>query len=166
MLFAQIQTDPVPARPLRHFTDIELDNAKLERQVQQGLNLWLPMKSPIQMPALIAYLRGALPGIHEVLQELHYIHFARFMPNPDGTIMRVVTEFDGTLASYIMDFVGLVAQQFDEILQFIAGAPPLPVQRYPREFVKWIEQHNLPVTPWSAYPSATVIDIQRGARRM
>jgi hypothetical protein len=169
MLFAQIRTEPVEAPEVPDKVRreaLQLDNRSLERQVQKGLNVWLPMKNPMQMPALIQYLRGALPGIHKVLGELHYIHFARFMPNPDGTIMWVVTEYDGGLDSYIMDFVGLVGQQFTEILQFIHEAPPLPVQSYPREFVKYINDHNLPVTPWSAYPSNTVLDIQRSARRM
>ena len=166
MLFAQIRTERVDAHQVPPRKEVELDNSRLEKQVQRGLNVWMPMKNRMQMPALLQYLRGALPGIHEVLEGLHYIHFARFMPSPDFTIMWVVTEYDGELDSYIMDFVGLVGQQFNEILQFIGDAPPLPVQRYPRDFVKYITAHNLPITPWSAYPSNTVIDIQRSARRM
>jgi hypothetical protein len=165
MLSAQIKTGPVQSKRPRE-QDVELESVRLERQVQNALNVWLPMKSPALMPSLLAYLRKELRGIHEVLQSLHYIHFARFMPSWDLTTMWVITEYDGGLASYIMDFVGLVGPQFTEILQFIEGAPPLPVQRYPREFVKYIEEHNLPVPVWSAYPSTTVIDIQRSARRM
>jgi hypothetical protein len=167
MLFGQIQTERVEAPKVPRREDVELiSSSSLERQVQNGLNVWLPMKNPTQMPALLQYLRGALPGVHEVLEHLHYIHFARFMPSPDFTTMWVITEYDGGLESYIMDFVGLVGEQFTQILQFISEAPPLPVQRYPREFVAYITAHNLPITPWSAYPSNTVIDIQRGARRM
>lgn len=166
MLFAPIttvaMTQPEAAPP-----EFRLDEVTtLEPQVQNGLNVWLPMKNPGQMPALLQYLRGVLPGIHEVLEQLHYIHFARFLPNPDGTILWVITEYDGGLESYIMDFVGLIGEQFSEILQFIDKAPRLPVQLYAREFTQYIAEHNLPVTPWSAYPSNTVIDIQHGARRM
>jgi hypothetical protein len=165
MLFAQIQTVQVVA-PQAPPPDFTLDFKTLERQVQQGLNVWLPLKNPTQMPALLRYLQEETPGIHEVLASLHYVHFARFMPSPDGTILWVITEYDGGLQSYIMDFVGLIGRQFTEILQFIEKAPKLPVQRYAREFTQYITEHNLPVSPWSAYPSNTVIDIQRGARRM
>jgi hypothetical protein len=164
MLFARIATsDPLtPAaaapEPSLHFT--------LEGQVQNGLNVWLPLKNPAQMPALLGYLRGAEQGIHEQLEQLHYVHFARFLPSPDLTTLWVITEFDGGLSSYIMDFVGVVGEQFDQILQFIAGAPPLPVQRYAREFAEYITDHNLPISVWSAYPEITVIDILRGARRL
>lgn len=165
MLFGQIQTEGVQAQRPR-YEDVQLEDVRLERQVQNALNVWLPLKSPALMPSLVAYLREELPGIHEVLEDLHYIHFARFMPSWDLATMWVITEFDGGLRSYIMDFVGLVGTQFTEILQFVHEAPPLPVRRYPREFVTFIEAHNLPVPVWSAYPSTTVIDIQRSARRM
>jgi len=66
-----------------------------------------------------------------------------------------------------MDFVAVLGDEFTAVLQFIAGAPPLPVQRYAREFTAWIIAHNLDqITAWSAYPEVTVIDILRGARRL
>jgi hypothetical protein len=165
MLFAQIRTERVrpPETAPPEFT---LNFRTLERQVQNALNVWLPLKNPSQMPALLRYLQEVTPGVHEQLEKLHYVHFARFMPSPDGTILWVITEYDGGLQSYIMDFVGVVGEQFNEILQFIYKAPPLPVQRYAREFAEYITAHNLPVSVWSAYPRNTVIDIQRGARRM
>ena len=84
---------------------------------------------------------------------LHYVHFARFLPSPDGTILWVITAYDGGLESYIMDFVAVLGDAFTEILQFIAGAPPLPVQRYAREFTDFVMSHNLSrVGVWSAYP--------------
>jgi hypothetical protein len=66
-----------------------------------------------------------------------------------------------------MDFVGVLGDAFTEILQFIADAPRLPVQRYAREFTQFIVDHNLGQIPlWSAYPEVTVIDILRSARQL
>ena len=104
----------------------------LEQQVQNALNLYLPLKNPTQMPALMALLRSASDDVHEALSSLHYVHFARFLPSIDGSILWVITAYDGGLESYIMDFVAVLGDAFTEILQFIAGAPPLPVQRYAR----------------------------------
>ena len=79
----------------------------------------------------------------------------------------MITAYDGGLESYIMDFVAVLGDQFTEILQFIAGAPPLPVQKYATEFTQFIMSHNLSqVGVWSAYPEITVIDILRGARAL
>lgn len=142
-------------------------NFGLEGQVQHALNVFLPLKNPTQMPALLALVEEAAPEIHEALASLHYVHFARFLPSPDGSLLWVITAYDGGLESYVMDFVGVLGPQFTEILQYIAGAPPLPVERYAREFTKFIMEHNLGrVGVWSAYPEVTVIDILRGARRL
>jgi hypothetical protein len=119
------------------------------------------------MPALMALLQSNATPVHEALSSLHYVHFARFLPSIDGSLLWVITEYDGGLESYIMDFVGVLGDEFTAILQFIAGAPPLPVQRYAREFTQWIIDHNLArIGAWSAYPEVTVIDILRGARRL
>jgi hypothetical protein len=138
----------------------------LERQVQNALNLWLPLKSPAQMPALCALLDAPdmKQQVHGALASLDYVHFARFMPAPDGSMMWVITEYDGGLQSYIMDFVAVLGDVFTEILQFVRGAPRLPVHRYPRDFVEFIDKHDLPIAAWSAYPDLTVIDILQGAR--
>ena len=76
----------------------------------------------------------------------------------------VITEYDGGLQSYVMDFVAVLGDVFDTILQFVQGAPPLPVQRYAREFAQFVTSHDVrQVHTWSAYPNSTVIDILRTA---
>jgi hypothetical protein len=137
----------------------------LEGQVQKALNLFLPLKSPAQMPALLASLQAASQDVHEALASLHYVHFARFLPSPDGSTLMVITTYDGGLESYVMDFVAVLGDVFTEILQFVQGAPPLPVTRYPRDFTAFVMAHNMSkVGAWSAYPDVTVIDILRAAR--
>jgi hypothetical protein len=158
-----IQTSPAPAQPL----PLPALDLSLEGQVQNALNLYLPMKNPTQMPALLATLQSAQAEVDEALTSLHYVHFARFLPMPDGSALWVITEYDGGLQNYIMDFVAVLGDVFNAILQFVAGASPLPVQRHAREFVAFVEKHNLgQVHAWSAYPAVTVIDILRTARSL
>jgi hypothetical protein len=133
-------------------------------QVQNALNLWLPLKNRAQMPALIAVLNAEKDKVHDALAGLEYVHFARFMPAPDGSILWVITEYDGGLHSYVMDFVAVLGDIFTAILQFVEGAPRLPVNSYPRDFVDFIDKHNLAVEAWSAYPEMTVIDILQAGR--
>jgi hypothetical protein len=138
----------------------------LEQQVQNALNLYLPLKNPTQMPGLLAMLTDAKPQINEALTSLHYVHFARFLPMRDGSALWVITEYDGGLDNYVMDFVAVLGDAFNAILQFVQGAPPLPVQRHAREFVAFVRQQNVPAPAWSAYPAVTVIDILRTARNL
>jgi hypothetical protein len=141
------------------------DGIGLEVQVQRALNLFLPLKNPRQMLDLLASIEAVQDDIDTGLASLHYVHFARFLPTPDGACLMVLTEFDGDLSSYLMDFVAVLGDQFNVILSFIRNAPPLPVQRFAREFVQFVhDSSENRVTPWSAYPLSTVIDIQHAAR--
>ena len=142
--------------------------------VQPGLNLHLPLKSPMQMPALAETLKAHQPQTREALAGLHYVHFARFLPAWDYSALWVITVFDGaydigydpdayneSMRSYLMDFVATMGPIFTAILDFVKDAPRLPVNEYPRDFVEFVIANNRSdVNPWSAYPEMTVIDIQ------
>ena len=137
----------------------------LEQQVQNALNLFLTLKNPAQMPALLQILDTVKPQIQAALAGLHYVHFARFLPTRDGSTLLVITEYDGDLDSYLMDFVAVLGDEFNAILEFVQDAPRLPVQKYPRDFCSFVHNNNLAqVKAWSAYPLKTVIDIE-GPRR-
>ncbi|MBI4519236.1 MAG: hypothetical protein HY701_00240 [Gemmatimonadetes bacterium] len=132
----------------------------LTDQVQTGLNLFLPLKNPTQMAALLETINASSAAVHAALESLHYVHFARFLPAPDGSALLVITEFDGDLESYLMDFVAVLGDIFTQILMFVKDAPRLPVNRYPQDFVAFVKAHDDErFQPWSAYPSMTVIDI-------
>jgi hypothetical protein len=150
---------PAPTGPMTPVSQLDIDQP-LGGQVQSGLNLCLPLKAPVQMPVLLKLIKSQQHGINAALAGLNYVHFARFVPSPDGSILWVITTYDGDLEPYVMDFVGVLGDAFTSILYFIRGAPPLPVSRYPREFMDFIKGHNLPIPVWSAYPSRTVIDIE------
>jgi len=162
MLLRRIETAPGSA-PVGVGPELQFS---LERQVQNALNVFLPLKNPRQMPALMALLKAASEEVDEALASLHYVHFARFLPSLDGAMLMVITAYDGGLRSYIMDFVAVLGDPFNQILQFIADAPPLPVQRYASEFTDYIIERNLSqIGVWSAYPDNTVIDILARAKR-
>ena len=139
----------------------------LEKQVQAGLNLFLKLKNPAQMPALLASIQAIKPQIDAALTDLHYVHFARFLPSQDFSTLMVITTYDGDLNSYLMDFVAVLGDAFNAILEFVDGAPRLPVQMYPADFLAFVTKNNMQqIQPWSAYPHMTVLDIQqaRGLR--
>jgi hypothetical protein len=137
------------------------------RPVQHGLNLWLPLKDPSQMPALLGFIQSAKEErIFPRLRDLQDVHFARFLPSHDFTTLWVITTYDGALDDYILDFVAVIGDIFTEALQYIADAPRLPVDRYARDFVAYVKKHNIDTGVWSAYPNATVLDIQRALEAM
>lgn len=165
-------------------TLLELGNP-VTPEVQCGLCLSLRLKSPAQMPALLMAINTVKPKVQEALRGLHYVHFARFVPTPDMATLLVITEFDGdqrttpyvpgdehtseynlSMASYLMDFVVTMGDIFDVMLDFVVDAPRLPVRKYYRDFIAFVEQNNQPIPIWSAYPDKTVIDIisTRGRR--
>lgn len=132
------------------------------KQIQNALNLALKLKNRAQMPALLTAINANKDGVHHALSSLHYVHFARFLPTPDFSTLQVVTSYDGDLQSYLMDFVNVLGPVFNAILDFIEGAPRLPVERYPNEFIDFVNNNNVPSGGvWSAYPEMTVIEIIR-----
>jgi hypothetical protein len=114
------------------------------------------------MPALLQGIHALQDEINDALSSLHYVHFARFLPTPDGSALWVITVFDGDLQSYLMDFVKVLGGPFNAMLAFVQDAPRLPVQQYPRDFCEWVNRNNTTqAQPWSAYKDLTCIDIQR-----
>jgi len=166
--------DAVDPSHLAGYLPDTTSNIGIVQEVQLGLNLHLPLKSPMQMPALAAVLEENKLQTQEALRDLHYVHFARFLPAADYSALWVITVFDGanatsrypdvdmyTMNSYLMDFVATMGDIFTAILDFVRDAPRLPVTEYPRDFVEFVNAHNRRnVNPWSAYPEMTVIDIQ------
>lgn len=155
-----LQVAPVPIDGHPDFG--EHADLSLEGQVQNGLNLFLRMKNPAQMPSLLKAISANADAVHDALKSLHYVHSARFLPSLDGAYMMVITVYDGDLDSYLMDFVAVLGDIFNVILGYIQDAPRLPVQSYARDFCDFVRKNNLSqVGVWSAYPSMTVIDILR-----
>jgi len=155
----QLAVDEEAPRPPRP-RSVALDQS-VDEQVHNALNLYLPLKSPAQFPALQRYLKKTRLDINKALEGLNYVHFARFLATPDGSALWVLTSYDGDLEPYVLDFVVVLGDVFTQALQFVRGAPRLPVQKYPRDFIAFVRKSNVPARDFSACPRTTVIDIQR-----
>ena len=153
-----------------------------ETQVSHGLNLALVLEDPEKMPLLLWDIVVAGPKIKRAMDELSFIHFARFVPSWDGSALMVTTEFDGPLEPYVMDFVIALGDVFDTLLSYVnvhvQPLPKLPIREHPDDFWKFVQKWNrVPFGPrkidseailfppsfdypvYSAYPQKTVIDI-------
>lgn len=165
---------------------------KSNEQVFHGLNLALPLHPETtvsRLPLLLWDIVLAQDKIKRALEELSFVHYARFVPSWDGRALMVTTEFDGPLAPYVLDFVTALGDVFDMLLGYVEThpEPPPKVRDDPDGFLKWVLRWNrVPFHPlahrvdkqafirddlttafsetvdyplYSAYPDKTVTDI-------
>ncbi len=137
--------------------------------VQSPLTLIMTIKSEEDSKAL----RELLDHIHSLppeqnpivaaLEEIGTVHFARFTFLENNTKLAVITTYDGSFERYIHDFVNVIGHIFDQLLEHMADAPPLPVAEHRAEFLQYVRDNDLPsLEPfYSAYPQLTVLDIQQ-----
>jgi hypothetical protein len=94
------------------------------------------------------------------LDKIATVHFARFV-FLDETRLAVITTYDGDFAAYINEFVDHIGDVFNDLLQHMADAPPLPVQQHRQEFLDYVLRNDLRCLGpfYSAYPERTVLDI-------
>lgn len=141
--------------------------------IQSPLTLVMKGKSPEDFAALRQLVEHmqSLPGdknpIVVALNKIGTVHFARFA-FLDNDQLAVITTYDGDFAIYINEFINEIGDIFNKILEYVADAPPLPVQTYREEFLEYIRCRDLRGvgTFYSAYPDHTVLDIldMAGAR--
>ena len=136
-------------------------------RVQNPLTLIMTLKSPEdfeQLKAQLMHFQGLPPEqnpLHRAMTATGIVHFARFVFLENNTKLGVFTAYDGSLAAYVNAFVDNVGQVFDLLLAHMADAPPLPVAQHRKEFLDYIQSHDVPVVEpfYSAYPTLTVLDI-------
>ncbi|HEY0957493.1 MAG TPA: hypothetical protein VGE36_22270 [Roseateles sp.] len=155
-----------------------LFSEKTEPPVIRGLNLALKLADPAKLPLMLWDVVAAQPKIDLAMRELSFLHFARFVPSWDGTALMVITEFDGPLEDYVLDFAIVIGDVFDTLLRYVENPPPLPVREHPSEFLRFVRLWNrVPYGPrradgspsllpgrfdfpiYQAYPDKTVLDI-------
>ena len=138
------------------------------KAVQNPLTLVMQIKSPADQQALAAMLQkiqSAPPDknpIWSALDKLRTVHFARFVFLSKNTSLAVITTYDGSFEDYINEFIDEIGDVFNALLAHMDGAPPLPVQQNRQAFLDYVRKNDLrAIEPfYSAYPSATVLDIQ------
>ncbi len=138
------------------------------RAVQSPLTLVMKIKNEAayqELHALLGQIQGAPPDKNPVwlaLNKLRNVHFARFVFMNNNTQLAVITTYDGTFEAYINEFIDAIGDVFNALLQRIDGAPALPVQKNRAAFLDYVRANDLrAIEPfYSAYPTATVLDIQ------
>lgn len=134
--------------------------------VQNPLTLVMTAKSPeacVGLRRTVEHLQS-LPAeknpIITALDRLGTVHFARFA-FLDHNQLAVITTYDGDFETYINEFVNEIGEVFDTLLQYVADAPPLPVQTYRDEFLEFVRKNDRGAVGifYSAYPERTVLDI-------
>jgi len=158
--------------PLTTDTAAATAGSARQKAVQSPLTLIMTIKSPAayqELKALLDKIQSAPPDKNPVwvaLDKLANVHFARFVFMENNTKLAVITTYDGTFEDYIADFTREIGGVFDALLSHMDGAPPLPVQKNPREFLEYVRSNDLRgIEPfYSAYPKSTVSDIQSALR--
>lgn len=139
-------------------------------QVSHGLNLVLKLRDGIPMAEVLAGIHQVQAKIDAGLDELNFVHFARFLPTYDSKALQVITEFDGPLDPYVLDFAIEIGDVFDMLLSCTEGTEKIiPVAEHPEEFLAFVQKNNrvavpgLPVVDdwrlYSAYRDTSVLDI-------
>ena len=138
------------------------------KAVQSPLTLVMKIKSEAafqELKALLNQIQSAPPDKNPIwvaLNNLHNVHFARFVFLNNNTQLAVITTYDGAFDAYINEFIDTIGDIFNALLQRMDGAPPLPVQKNRDAFLAYVRANDLRgIEPfYSAYPKATVLDIQ------
>ncbi|MGK5110687.1 MULTISPECIES: hypothetical protein [unclassified Geodermatophilus] len=134
--------------------------------VQNPLTLVMTLRSPEERRTLQGKLEAlqSLPReqnpIIAALDKIATVHFARFV-FLDEQKLAVITTYDGDFDAYVNEFVDHIGDVFNDLLQHMDSAPPLPVQRHRQEFLDYVRRNDLRCLPpfYSAYPDRTVLDI-------
>jgi hypothetical protein len=140
------------------------------KAVQSPLTLIMKIKSDAdyqQINGLLTQIQSLPPEKNPVwvaLNKLANVHFARFVFLENNTRLAVITTYDGTLENYINEFIDAIGDVFNALLAHMQDAPPLPVQQNRDAFQAFVKANDLrAIEPfYSAYPTATVLDIQAG----
>ncbi len=138
------------------------------KTVQNPLTLIMTIRSPEDFEALnarIQEIQSAPPERNPVwaaLDKLKIVHFARFVFLENNTKLAIITTYDGSFDDYLNEFIDEIGDIFNVLLQHMKDAPPLPIQQNRSAFREYVKANDLGgIEPfYSAYPKATVLDIQ------
>lgn len=138
------------------------------KATQNPLTLIMTIRSPEDFQALNARIQKIQSNPPEknpiwiALDKLKIVHFARFVFLENNTKLAIITTYDGSFEDYLNEFIDETGDVFNALLQHMDGAPPLPIQQNRSAFRDYIKANDLGgIGPfYSAYPQATVLDIQ------
>jgi cytochrome P450 len=128
--------------------------------VQTPLQTVLPVRSPVDFhsQALRQVIAHGAPFIEKVIYDSKLVHFASFMFIENDSKLVLFTMYDGDFDTYIDLFAKEFGHLFDRFFSHIAISPPMPIHKYPFEFVQYLKQFERPPVEgyyFSAYPEVT-----------
>lgn len=143
-----------------------LTHQRERRVAQSSLNVAMRLRSPVKDNAdrVREVIRSGAPRIEEALRGSRHVHFAWFELIESDTVLVLHTVYDGPFSAYIQHFALKVGDLFDELFQCIETPPPMPVDKFPSDFVAHIQRFNrAPASGYffSAYPGSDVAQILR-----
>lgn len=143
-----------------------LTHQRERRVAQSSLNVAMRLRSPVKENAdrVREVIRSGAPRIEEALREARHVHFAWFELIENNTVLVLHTVYDGPLSAYIQHFALKVGDLFDTIFECIENPPPMPVDKFPNDFVAHIQRYDrAPAMGYffSAYPRSDVARILR-----
>lgn len=138
------------------------------RVAQSSLNVAMRLRTPVKDNAdrVREVIRAGAPRIEEALRESRHVHFAWFELIESDSVLVLHTVYDGPFAAYVHHFALRVGDLFDALFDCIENPPPMPVDKFPNEFVAHIQRYDRgPVQGYffSAYPNQEVVHILRQA---
>jgi cytochrome P450 len=163
--------DPLNAKPVRlrklwgfncQTYPMEFNRFKLLKH--SPLSVIMNVKMPVSehAEALKKVIKYGAPRIEKKLNDARHVHFAQFLFLENDTKLALFTWYDRDFDSYIEHFALQVGPLFDRLFEHIQDAPPLPVDKYPKEFVDTIRRFNVGPAGgyfYSAYPQVEAATI-------
>jgi cytochrome P450 len=122
----------------------------------------MKVKAPVAVhaEALKQIMKYGAPKIEKQLRDAGHIHFAWFMFIENDTKLMLATIYDRDFDSYIKHFASEIGgSMFDLVFEHIQDPPPMPVSKFPKEFMDAIRHYNNRTVEgyfFSAYPKPDV----------
>ena len=162
-----MRPSPEHVRTLSDIEDFELSNQfNVLGDIKPGVFRYIVLKSVmavVNYGARILYGRGFLARVRT-------IHFARWVFLNNGKSMYFASTYDGSLESYMDDFINKVAFGLNLTFSHGVGYPRTSWMlkggaELEQPFKDTLRRHQLPSAVWySAYPGLTAFDLARHAR--
>jgi hypothetical protein len=117
---------------------------------------------PEKLEALKAVLQGIQENPSSTIAMIGTIHFARWVIIDDGKRLLFTSNFDGSLMSYLKDFVNKMPDGLDAIWGACVGYPG---SRPFEPFVKYVKDNSYTNNCfYPSYPDLTVQDVLNGKK--
>lgn len=116
--------------------------SSLADNVQQQMNLIMPLldTTAVGRARAVQMVAANIDELFTGLNNIGTVHCARF--DLIGKYLCIITVYDGDHDVYIRDFISVFGSVFDTMITVVADPPPWPCEKFPADFVKWVNDHE------------------------